>query len=217
MISPKIGLILACEKSGGIGYNDELPWQLTKEFDYYKSISKNALVICGKGTFAEQNLFKNHYAKFFVVSRSTTNSDDKNKDNQITESGHAYQFYTSVEQAIQQAKTEVKPELGQKILIIGGAPIYDYCFREKLADYCLITRIDEDFKFDKKIALDDLVKNYSRIDVEKSFKRFNKILADDETKIVEPMITIQEEINRKTNEVVKYFVEVYKVKKETDL
>ena len=215
MISPKIGLILACEKSGGIGYKDELPWQLTKEFDYYKSISKNALVICGKGTFAEQNLFKNHYAKFFVVSRS--NSDEMiSKGNQITESGHAYQFCTSVEKAIQQAKAEVKPELDQKILIIGGAPIYDYCFREKLADYCLITRIDENFKFDKKIALDDLQKNYSKIDV-KNTKGFNKILAEDVTRDVEPMINLQEEINKKTNQVVKYFVEVYAVKKETDL
>mgnify|MGYP003334542488 CR=1 FL=1 len=42
-------------------------------------------------------------------------------------------------------------------------------------------------------------------------------MAEDVARIVEPMINLQEEINKKTNEVVKYFVEVYAVKKETDL
>lgn len=49
---PVISLIVACSQNGVIGVNNQLPWHLPRDLEWFKQHTRNKVVIMGRKTFA---------------------------------------------------------------------------------------------------------------------------------------------------------------------
>ncbi len=127
-------LIVACDRKGGIGLKNKIPWHLSKDLKFFSSKTKgngNNAVIMGKNTYKSiGKLLPNRHN----IILSTTLEEEPNLK-------------------ICRNKLEVlnycKKNNFDEVWIIGGSQIYDLFLKEKnLIDTIFITVIDKDFECD---------------------------------------------------------------------
>ncbi len=133
MNNVKVNAILATSETWEIGHKNKLLAKLPKDLEYFKKVTDGHIVIMGRKTFdslPEANKPLPGRVNF-VISRQEGSEYWEEK-------------FDSVESAILKAK-ELAMITGQKIFIIGGGSIYDYCLENGLLDVIYLTTIGHDF------------------------------------------------------------------------
>ena len=144
----KIKLIVAVSENNVIGVENDLPWHLPDDMDFFKKKTLNSSVIMGK------NNFLSIPEKFRPLIKRTNIILTRNKS-----------FYAegcivtdSLESAIELAKNEKKD-----IFIIGGGLVYKYALEKELVDIIYLTRVHAQIKGDTFFPKLDM-KNWEIID-----------------------------------------------------
>ena len=139
----KIRLIVAASENNTIGIQNDLPWHLPDDMDFFKRTTFNSSVIMGK------NNFLSIPKKFRPLKDRTNIILTRNK-----------QFYTedciianSLESAIEIAKNKKK-----EIFIIGGGMVYKNALEKELVDIIYLTRIHANIKGDTFFPVIDMNK-----------------------------------------------------------
>lgn len=133
-MSAKITLshIVAASKNNCIGVNGELPWDIPEDMKFFRSTTKNKIIIMGRKTFESVGHPLPHRMNLIV----TRQSEYQAKDSHV---------FSSIEDAIEYAKTHVD-KYDPEIFIIGGGEIYKQSI--DLVDRIYITRIDKEIEGD---------------------------------------------------------------------
>lgn len=104
----KKSIIVACDLNNAIGRNNQLPWKIKKDLEFFKSITLNSTVIMGRKTFESIGKpLKNRTN--IVISRTL------NPSKEIIVS-------RDIKSAIETAESFEK-----NIFFIGGSEIYNQC------------------------------------------------------------------------------------------
>jgi dihydrofolate reductase len=114
-----MNLIVAINKLGYIGKDNQLMWKSKADMKYFKELTTHSIVVMGRKTF-----------------ESMGNKPLKNRNNIIVGSD-----YLSLNSAIETAKI-VAFETGREIWIIGGSTIYKQCL--DMCDNLYISIINDD-------------------------------------------------------------------------
>lgn len=172
---PVIAIVAALLPEFGIGNKGQLPWRLKKEMKYFKAVTtsckdskkKNAVIMGRKTWESIPKKFKPLPDRYnFIISRS---HGDHCVENEYVH------LFNSLEASISFAK---KYNSIEKIFIIGGSEIYNYCFDYKLIDYLLLTEIKTK-EPDTVIEMDSFLTNFPL--------QFNKLKVEQ----LEQFITIE--------------------------
>ena len=143
-----IKLIVAQTKSGLIGKDDYLPWNIKEELFFFKEMTLNQHILMGKKTFLGLPIkLKNR--KTIVLSNDEKNLGDKTIDN-----------FNWVLENFQNSK--------KTIFICGGKSIYEQFY--KYAKEIYISEIKKEYEGDVYLNID--LSNYRKV-LFKEFKEFN--------------------------------------------
>ena len=97
-----VDLILACDENFGIGYQNELPWNVPEEMQIFKQKTQGCVLLAGTRTYK------------YLLPRKL--------DNRILMNiSHTLPYDTTVEYV-----RKTYPD--KKIFVIGGSQLYNYCF-----------------------------------------------------------------------------------------
>lgn len=125
--------ITAVDQNNGIGIKGELPWNIPKDMEFFKTATLNKIVIMGRKTF---DSFHHPLPKrlSIVISRKKNSHPSAN-----------VLFVQSIKEAITEAKTHIA-KYGNEIFIIGGGEIYKQSL--SIIDRIYITRIAHNYNCD---------------------------------------------------------------------
>lgn len=150
-----IKAIVCVDNKFGIGKNNNLLFKLKSDMNYFKAITKNAIVMCGYNTLCS---FPNGLA---LPGRSTIVLCSKGKEREDCLCVH------TVEEFIKIAKIL---SITQDVWIIGGGKIY-----ELMLPYCeqiYLTKVDIDGEADTFFPnLDLMTKEFSRKLIETEYEK----------------------------------------------
>ena len=143
-----IKLIVAQTKSGLIGKDDYLPWNIKKELIFFKKMTLNKYILMGEKTFLGlSKKLKNR--KTIVLSRNKKNLGDKTINN----------FNWVLENFKNSKKT---------IFICGGKSIYEQFY--KYANEIYISEIKKEYQGNVYLKID--LSNYKKT-LFKEYEEFN--------------------------------------------
>lgn len=131
----KIAIIAAVAENGVIGNGDKLPWSIKSEMKHFKATTRNKPVIMGRKTF--KSIGKPLKERTNIV---VTRDDSYNHEGVIVAS--------SLETALEIAKTVAEEDGQDEIMVAGGAEIYKQAIG--IADRIYLTRIHSSPKGDTK-------------------------------------------------------------------
>ncbi len=130
---PKINLIAAVCNGNGIGFQNQIPWKISEDLQYFKRLTENHPVIMGRLT--QDSLGKPLSNRInIVISSSQSNVKD------------GFYYATDIVDAINAAK-ELSNDTCGEIWVIGGQSIYEAAL--PYADNIYLTEIDQDATCDK--------------------------------------------------------------------
>ncbi len=160
--------IAAMSKNRVIGVNNQLPWNLPEDLKYFKQMTKNKILIMGRKTFDSlPGHLPNRY--HIVISRSEIVCDEPDLI-----------FVTSIDQAIQKAKSLIGKPWGEEVMIVGGSEIYKQTL--PMTDRIYLTVINKNFEgdahfpeFDESKYKITTSKPEKPSDVEFEFRVYSKI------------------------------------------
>ena len=116
MSKPKISHIVCMDRKGVIGYNNNMPWNIPEELEYFKQITLNSIVIMGNNTYKSIGKILPNRVNIIISSSEDTITED-----------NLYRV-KSVEEAFVVAEYIASDEL-KDIFIIGGSSIYEQTFK----------------------------------------------------------------------------------------
>lgn len=123
----KIKLIVATSENNVIGIENDLPWHLPNDMNYFKETTKNSVVIMGRKNYLSiPNKFRPLPGRINII---LTRKKDFSADKCIVTN--------SLEHAIELAHKEQK----KNIFIIGGGLVYQYALDHNLVDTIYLTRV----------------------------------------------------------------------------
>ena len=102
-----LAAIVATDKAGCIGKNNELPWYIKSEIRYFKEVTINHIAIMGKNTYLSLPKYPLPNRRNIIIS-STLKDDTK-------------EIYPTLEECLDRLQEE---GIKDKIFIIGGASLY---------------------------------------------------------------------------------------------
>lgn len=142
-----INLIVALDKNNLIGKDNDLPWRLPRDLQYFKSRTLNSPIVMGRKTF--QSLPGLLPDRQHVI---------------LTKSGYAVrtpraESHSSVESVLEKFK-------GKDIYVIGGSEIFNLFL--SYVDRMYVTYIDEEFEGDTYFP--DVLDNWKMVSNEKGIK-----------------------------------------------
>ena len=124
---PQVALIAAVASNGVIGNNNDLPWHLPEDLQYFKDMTLNKPIIMGRRTF--DSVGKPLPRRLnIVVSRDT---------------GLAIEgviVVATLQEALEQGRNECSRNGQEEIMVVGGQQLYELAM--PLADRLYITEID---------------------------------------------------------------------------
>jgi dihydrofolate reductase len=137
----KFNVILATDLSGGFGLDGELPWDLEKDYGFFKTITRthsilpginraNNILIAGRKTWESMGRKPLPERITFVVTSQWEELEKTHGSSQI-------QFFPSFFSAYQKAQTHTQSD----IWVIGGKGIYDAALRHWACDQVYWTQI----------------------------------------------------------------------------
>ncbi len=149
----KFNVILATDLSGGFGLDGELPWDLEKDYGFFKTITRtrsilpginlsNNILIAGRKTWESMGRKPLPERITFVVTSQWEELEKTNGNSQI-------QFFPTFFSAYQKAQTHTQSD----IWVIGGKGIYDAALRHWACDQVYWTQIKGTFKSDVSIDM----------------------------------------------------------------
>lgn len=132
---PRLSLIVARAKNGVIGVDGDLPWRLSSDLKFFKSVTLGKPVLMGRVTW-ESLPFPLPGRPNLILTRNTEYSDDR------------AEIFTNVNAMIGRGY-ELAGALGvDEVMIIGGANLY-----AKLLPFCdrmYVTEVDASVEGDAK-------------------------------------------------------------------
>ena len=149
-------IILACTLDGGIGYENNIPWDIKSEMELFRQITlegtttykKNA-VIMGRRTWESLHYkpLKNR-VNIVIGSNGNGNENDLNFKNL----NDAFEYC--------EKKIEVN-----KVFVIGGKQIYETCLKDyaDTLEFIYLSVIYKNYITDKKIDIRHILENYEAI------------------------------------------------------
>lgn len=120
-----ISIIVATDKKGAIGRNNDIPWHLSDDLKRFKTITMGHTVIMGRNTWESLPFKPLKGRRNIVVSTSMPESD-------------LYESARNIEEAMKMTSSE------EEAFIIGGAKVYEQTL--EYADNLIITVIDHIFE-----------------------------------------------------------------------
>lgn len=130
----KVSMILAASENNVIGNKGDLPWHIPTDLKYFKSTTKNHVIVMGRKTFESLLKFSGKPLPSRTHVVITRNSEYK-----VPEGVHVV---GSIAEGIDKAK-----ELGEtECFIIGGGEIYKQAM--EIADNIYLTRIFAEYEGD---------------------------------------------------------------------
>jgi dihydrofolate reductase len=137
----KIAIIAAIAQNNVIGHNNQLPWHLPADLQWFKQQTLNKPIIMGRKTFESlgralpkrHNIVITRQSDFAANNIVVCNSLDK----AIAE---ARSYYLSLRERSQQQVADEGLNSDSEIMIIGGAEIYKQAL--DLADTLYITHVE---------------------------------------------------------------------------
>lgn len=129
-----LSLVAAMAKNRTIGNNNKLIWHLPEDLEFFKTTTKNKVMIMGRKTFDSlPKVLPNRF--HIVISRSTPASAQER-----------VQFVTSVDESIATSQQLIKAGWPDEVCVIGGAEIYKLFV--PLANKIILTEINKDYEGD---------------------------------------------------------------------
>ena len=126
-IAPKVVLVVAAAENNVIGHQGKLPWHIPADLKHFRKLTTGHPVIMGRKTWDEI------YARLGKPLKDRTNIV-------LTRNGFDFpdgvKAASSVDDALAQADGK---EIGQKVMVIGGAEIYRMFL--PLAERIYLTRV----------------------------------------------------------------------------
>ncbi|MFH0943006.1 MAG: dihydrofolate reductase [Candidatus Beckwithbacteria bacterium] len=144
-MAAKVSLIVAHDNKLGIGANNRLLWNITKDLDRFRQITLGHPVIMGRKTFQSIGRPLPDRTNIIItrtqpsVPHSVHSVPDRHSDPERN-----VKITHSLKEAIVLAKSIDKTE----IFIIGGGEIYRQAMAENLVDRLYITHVQGDFQAD---------------------------------------------------------------------
>jgi thymidylate synthase len=154
-----INLIVAISKNYGIGYRNNIPWNIPEDLKIFRRKTSNCVMICGRKTLA--SLPKLDLADRNIICVSNGIYQHENHfEKHITARGNYFSCCPNFEDALELAKTYNK-----EIFVIGGQQIYDYVFKNYKPQIALhISFIKEEYNCDAFFSHD--LKSFSIVSEE---------------------------------------------------
>ena len=136
----KTSLIVAAAENGIIGKDNDMPWKISSDLQYFKKITMHKPIIMGRKTV--DSIGKPLPGRVnIVITRDAT----------FTAEGVITAH--SVEMALDVAKSMAEVKGLKEVMIIGGAQIYALCLPE--ADRLYLTRIHAEIEGDTSFPVLD--------------------------------------------------------------
>jgi len=129
----KTSLIVAVTENGVIGKDNDMPWKISSDLQYFKKVTMHKPIVMGRKTF--QSIGKPLPGRVNIVIT---------RDTKFAEEGVITAH--SVEMALDVAKSMAEVKGLKEVMVIGGAQIYALCLPE--ADRLYFTRIHADIEGD---------------------------------------------------------------------
>ncbi len=129
----KVSLIVAVTENGIIGKDNDMPWKISSDLQYFKKHTMHKPIIMGRKTF--ESIGKPLAGRVNIV---ITRDHAFEAEGVIT--AH------SVEMALEVAKNMAEVKGQKEVMVIGGAQIYELCLPE--ADRLYLTRIHANIEGD---------------------------------------------------------------------
>lgn len=107
----KISIVVAVAENGVIGKNNQLPWRLSSDLKHFKKLTTGHAVLMGRKTY------------------ESIGKPLPKRTNLIITRNEAYEapgcdVFTTIEQALDFAKSATVNDAGNEVFVIGGAQIY---------------------------------------------------------------------------------------------
>lgn len=209
----KFELIVAYTKNRGIGYQNQLPWDIRSDLKRFAKITKNVpddskgkqnAVIMGRHTW--ESLPKRPLPGRINLVLSQTLTNTMNNMNNTTNTNHNNMDNTIVCSSFQKALEWISQNQNKiyKVFVIGGAKVYQEALSPTFIPYCTtlhITEIQEHpmIKCDTFFPEIDSslfeIKEKSNIQVENgyffSYLTFKKVLNSDKDEPLNPFSLVQ--------------------------
>ncbi len=129
----RVAQILAAAENGVIGKDNDMPWKISSDLQYFKKITMHKPIIMGRKTF--DSIGKPLPGRTNIVITRDTN---------FTAEGVITAH--SVEMALEVAKSMAEAKGLSEVMVIGGAQIYALCLPE--TDRLYLTRIHAEIEGD---------------------------------------------------------------------
>jgi dihydrofolate reductase len=151
----KFSLIIACSCNGGIGFKNNLPWNIPEDLKNFKNITS---------TVIDKNK-----TNAIVMGRNTWESLPKkplpNRKNMVLTLNPEYELGNKaiILNSIDDIFIYCSDKNIETIFIIGGAEIYKEClnnYKKNIDKIYLTVVIDKYYECDKFINLDNILLNY---------------------------------------------------------
>ena len=149
-----ISLIVAVDKNNGISKNNEIPWKIKEDSNYFQDTTKRNYdgkqnsIILGKNTWKAFPPTLRGLKERINIVVSTTMTEEELKADNVT--GCEAYLVKSLSEAITLSN---KLDLG-RIFICGGSKIYEEAIDTLQINELYITRINKDYKCDNKFSVD---------------------------------------------------------------
>lgn len=146
----KINIIVAFCKNFGIGHQDQIPWHISEDLQYFRELTNHSIVIMGRKTYFSIPENKRPLIdRYNIVSTNDPNKYQSYEANNVVfiNFKDVYKYLTNITYPY------------KNIFVIGGESIYKkMLFFDFPIDKLFITYIDKDYKCDKffpMFALED--------------------------------------------------------------
>lgn len=134
-----ISLIVATDKKGAIGRNNQLLWHLPNDLKRFKTLTMGKPTIMGRNTF--ESIGKALPGRDNLILTSDVNYIKKLQD--LNHQNNIY-IFNNAEQLFEHCKKNYNTNT--ELMIIGGGEIYKYFF--KMANKIYLTLVEEELEAD---------------------------------------------------------------------
>uniref|UniRef100_A0A6M3LIS2 dihydrofolate reductase n=1 Tax=viral metagenome TaxID=1070528 RepID=A0A6M3LIS2_9ZZZZ len=146
----EINLIVASTPSGGIGYQNKLPWgNIPEDMWWFRNKTSNNIVIMGRKTAENIGSFLPNRHSVIITS---TFPEEIIKNSDILNNGVCYSVYKNFEESL----NNLPVYNNAKIFIIGGAQLYKTAMEMDIVDTIYLTLMDWNYQSDKYFSFDFL-------------------------------------------------------------
>jgi len=134
MFNKSFSLIVAFDKSYGIGLKNSIPWKLPHDMSNFKKLTTNNIIIMGKKTWDSLHIKPLPNRVNIVLTSSKINHDSDN-----------VHFVNSFEEAL---NTTSYYNTNKEIFVIGGSKVYEEALKHENCQILYLSILDQDYKCD---------------------------------------------------------------------